>query len=1526
MGEVLSEIRKPFAGVSPWPFYCAALAVALLFALISTYVVWQARATDYASAGRAEINTARLAADDIGKAFEQIDALLKSIGRQYVDGLESGPEEKARLVEHMKEEIADFPIVARVLVADPSGQPILRSGEFIPGSSVAHVSDRAAFKQAAAGGRGLIFEGPIKSKFANEWVIIAVRRLENAKGGFVGAVSASIPVESFTKLFSTLDYVDRGVVALWTDAGVLVARYTAEPGADAGIGANILSETAKRLLREHPQQDHGLYDSTSPIDGVARLFAYQKLSHAPFLVVVGQGKADLDRSWRRLAIELGLLCLGVAVAALGMAGRSHASAVLLNEDKRLLERRVANRTAEVRTKSDALIVSERKFSDVMACAPNPMAIFAQDGRIVEVNAAACQMLGYTRDELLAMDIRTLVAPEEPPPDPETMLRLAAGALKTFRAERRYLHKDGRRIPVQVETSVARTASGEVRYFIAQGHDISARVEYEEHLRALLDSSADGVHIHDLDGAIVEFSPSFAAMLGYSPDEIRTLAIADIDAVKTASALKAHFRELAEGGKTVVFETRHRRKDGSVFDVEISAQAVTLRGKTYLYSSSRDISERVEMQKRLAEKRHRLRAANERLEAAERRLKDAIDIVPAGFAIYDADDRLVVSNEATQAMYPSIVDEMRPGASYEHLLRLGFDRGLYGQGATDKETWIRARMEGHRNPAGAFEQLTNLGRWLRIEERRTSDGGVVVMRTDITDLKVRERELAEKSALLRATLDNIGEGIGVFDADRKLLVDNAAAAKLLDIPAELSKPGTMLEDMIGLLARRGDFGAVDVETEVREPVAVFDPQRSWSGERRLSDGRVIESRYNPMPGGGGIFVHSDVTERKRAELELEQNRQLLQEMVEKSPYGKAVFDQNGACVIKNANYGHILELPHDLLERKPFRIVDQLRFCYDRGDFGFERPREDVVDGFLRDMETKDSDKNERRLRNGRWIERRGLQLSRGYVMATYFDVTHYKTIENDLRAKNERLEAAAAAGIIGLWSVETAGIEIFWDDVQRQLYGLPEDFEITRDAFYRLVHPDDEGRVRTAFEQAFKGKGAPPLEFRIIRPDGAVRTLRGISQTILGSDGRAERVVGVTCDVTEQKETLQALEQAKTQAESANRAKSAFLATMSHEIRTPLNAIVGMTELLAHSALDLEQAACVRTLESAGHNMLVLLTDVLDLSSIEAGQFALSQTPFALAEVVRSVADTFSAAASKKGLALQVAPLPDGLPQLVGDPIRLGQALTNLVGNAVKFTAEGGVTISVGALDRSPESVRLRVAVRDTGIGVAPEHVGKLFRPFVQAEQKTYDTFGGTGLGLAICKRLVELMGGEIGVESEPGKGSEFWFAVAFKAAALPATAVVHPAVARGDKQLDGVRILVVDDTDTNREIAVKLLSLQGAICETAHNGRAAVERLRANPDDFDLVLMDVQMPEMDGLEATRAIRHALALADLPVIALTAGAMASQRELALASGMNAFVAKPFRLRGLIEALSPWVRRKPVDEPVSEPSPMEQTAA
>ncbi len=275
----------------------------------------------------------------------------------------------------------------------------------------------------------------------------------------------------------------------------------------------------------------------------------------------------------------------------------------------------------------------------------------------------------------------------------------------------------------------------------------------------------------------------------------------------------------------------------------------------------DVTARIEAERRADELARLLDEARRQAEAAERRLKGPIDAIPGGFALYDRDDRLVDFNEASRAHFPGIADEIRRGASYEHLLRLGFDRGDSAHGAADEEAWLRERLARHRNPTGPIEQRTEDGRWLRIEESRMTDGGTLVIRTDVSDLKARERELASKSSLLEATLGNMGEGILVYGADARLIIANDQAARLLDAPRRLFAPGAALADLIGFRAARGDYGAVGVEDAVERRMARFHAGKPWRGARRLPGGSVVESSVNPMPdGAGAVFVLQDVTER------------------------------------------------------------------------------------------------------------------------------------------------------------------------------------------------------------------------------------------------------------------------------------------------------------------------------------------------------------------------------------------------------------------------------------------------------------------------------------------------------------------------------------------------------------------------------------------------------------------------------------------------------------------------------------------
>ncbi len=372
-----------------------------------------------------------------------------------------------------------------------------------------------------------------------------------------------------------------------------------------------------------------------------------------------------------------------------------------------------------------------------------------------------------------------------------------------------------------------------------------------------------------------------------------------------------------------------------------------------------------------------------------------------------------------------------------------------------------------------------------------------------------------------------------------------------------------------------------------------------------------------------------------------------------------------------------------------------------------------------------------------------------------------------------------------------------------------------------------------------------------------------------------------------------ALKAAQRQAEAATRARSAFLANMSHEIRTPLNAIVNLTHLVRQTALPPDQQEALGQVEAAGHLLLGIANDILDVSKIEAGRMDLEQIPFALDEVLRQVVAAIGPRVRADAVTLHLSVEPDLPPVLMGDPLRLSQVLINLGANAAKFTHTGEIRLSVRHENTAAGAAMFRFEVVDTGIGMDETQVDSLFEAFRQADVSTTRRFGGTGLGLSIAKSLTELMGGSIGVTSAPGQGSTFWFTARFLLPQVEETVLSAPDPSVPVSVLNGLRVLVAEDNPVNRSVAQGLLQRMGVEVVFALSGLHAVERLRtAANSHFDAVLMDIQMPEMDGIEATRRIRQELGRRDLPIIALTAHASPAERVRCLEAGMVDHLSKP----------------------------------
>jgi PAS domain S-box-containing protein len=510
------------------------------------------------------------------------------------------------------------------------------------------------------------------------------------------------------------------------------------------------------------------------------------------------------------------------------------------------------------------------------------------------------------------------------------------------------------------------------------------------------------------------------------------------------------------------------------------------------------------------------------------------------------------------------------------------------------------------------------------------------------------------------------------------------------------------------------------------------------------------------------------------------------------------------------------------------------------------------------------------------------------------DITERKRGDARLR----RLVDSNAQGVM-FWSREGRIAQA--NDAFLRIVGYSrEEFEAGQIGWASLTPPEFAEVDRRGLEEIARHGVCMPVEKAYIRKDGS---LVPVMVGAASFEDSPDEGVCFVIDITERKQVEASLREAIHRAEEASRAKSDFLANTSHEIRTPMNAVIGLSYLLGQTALDEPQRQLLAKVDLASKSLLGVLNNVLDLSKIEAHELIVDHAPFSLAHLLRDLGDIMAMHAQAKGIAFAI-DAQDGLPDaLEGDVTRLGQVLTNLLSNAIKFTDRGHVGLRVRRLDAAPPRVRLGFEVEDTGIGIAAEVQARLFAPFVQADASITRRFGGTGLGLSIVKHLVTLMNGEVGLHSQPGAGSTFTVTLDFGCAAAEALTrlqVEPPAVGHGS--LAGVRVLVVDDSDINLEVTQRILQLEGASVGLAAGGEDALDLLRRHPAGFDIVLMDVQMPGLDGHDATRRIRGELGLADLPVIALTAGALSSERLKASDAGMDDYIVKPFEAPSLVRSI------------------------
>ena len=516
---------------------------------------------------------------------------------------------------------------------------------------------------------------------------------------------------------------------------------------------------------------------------------------------------------------------------------------------------------------------------------------------------------------------------------------------------------------------------------------------------------------------------------------------------------------------------------------------------------------------------------------------------------------------------------------------------------------------------------------------------------------------------------------------------------------------------------------------------------------------------------------------------------------------------------------------------------------------------------------------------------------------------------SELRKSEARYRSLAKASPVGVFRTTTKGICQYVNHRWTEITAVPAQ-DARGKEWIPLVHHEDQERVRAAWQQATASLMPFDCEFRHQHPNDEVIWVFGQGMPEENVGGEETAYICTLTDITRQKNAERLLELAKQAAERASQMKSQFLANMSHEIRTPMTGIIGMTDLVLNSELSDEQRRDLEMAQRSAYKLLAIIDDILDFSKIEVGKLTLEAIGFNVAEVLEDSLRPLRLKAEEKGLELASTIATDIPEEVVGDPVRLHQIVTNLVANAVKFTDTGRVTIHVDVDARDSEGVVLYFVVTDTGIGIDPEHLRVIFDSFAQADPSMARRFGGTGLGLSISAKLAEMMGGTMWVDSELGKGSRFRFTARFGLPSGSHTATIPAGDTAAQELRDRgpLRVLLVEDNDVNQELIGRLLANWEYTVRTAGNGREALKALETEP--FDLVLMDVRMPEMDGYEATRAIRHQEQKTGkhLPIVALTAHAMPADRQQCLQAGMDAYASKPINDNELTQAIVTAFRR------------------
>jgi len=1011
-------------------------------------------------------------------------------------------------------------------------------------------------------------------------------------------------------------------------------------------------------------------------------------------------------------------------------------------------------------------------------------------------------------------------------------------------------------------------------------------------RAMLEALPDLMFRLNRDGCYTDCQANNPADLYVRVEEIVGRHVLDVLPQPTAGILLEHLQRTLATKTLQIFE----------YDLPIQGIVQSFEGRMVVSGDD----EVVYLVRNITERKQ----AEAALRASESRFRAMNDASPFGIFLTDPQG---------DCLYTNRVYHQLTGLTFDEALGQGWNSAIHPD---DRECvfteWYAAAAQAQMpyETVCRFQHRHGAILWTSAKAVEIRDGetllGYVGTLEDITERKASQEALAQERNLLRTLIDHLPDYIFVKDREGRFTLSNLAHAK-----AAQSSP----EALIGKTAfdlfpadEAAQFSADD-ERIMESRQALVNAERATideTGNKRLVLTTKVPLIDSDNRVSGLVGISHDITARKAAQEALDNERNLLRTLIDHLPGLIYVKDTQSRFVIVNPG----------VLQDAGVTTQDELigKTDFDLFPEAIAREFHNAEQAIMRSGQPVFNYEDQVALPGGgaRWqsITKVPLRDAQNKVIGLVGfnqDITERKAAEETLANERNLLRTLIDAIPDFVYVKDTQSRYILTNVAHaRSMGGVPDDF-VGKGDFD--MFPPDLTEQYYADEQEIFRTGQPLLN----REEVSVKDMDNLTLMIAATtkvplrDGNNEIIglVGVTRDITEAKQVEAQMEEARDQALEASRLKSEFLATMSHEIRTPMNGIIGMTELLLETSLDEEQQDYAQIVLGEANALLTIINDILDFSKIEAGKMLVESVECTLSDIIIHVMDIFLPKVVEKGLLLKTDLSPDVPAVVRGDPIRLRQILMNLVGNAVKFTRKGEIQIAATLESQEDHHLTVRFAISDTGIGLSEVARKRLFQPFTQADGSTTRQYGGTGLGLAISKQLVELMGGEIGVESAEGVGSTFWFTVRFEETeqTILEADSAHPE--RGEKFSSNKAdflILIAEDNLTNQSLALKQIRNLGFRARLVGNGIEAVDEVVSHPGQYALVLMDCQMPVMDGYEATRLIRADEVNTGLhiPIIALTANAMQGTREKCLAAGMDDYLSKPVSLETLQAMLEQWL--------------------